>query len=400
LGSNLPIGDTMTKYTIPKVGRAISSSDWYRYIGAFAVDYVDYGFQVTHAGNLIVSVSAGRVYIQGIALESDSTEELTMQANTTNHIFIRLLKDIQGRPLDWSFVINTTGSKPIDSIKIAEVTTNSSTVVSIIDRRALGDLTYMFIGSYATLEPRAGLVVSDPELRYLMVRDSSNTRWIPLLGSKGNDYPFLSLYEARDHFNRENVNVTGAPQLYVTSLASIENGNNDATARLHAITIGGNIANNSYSFFRTNYTVRASVQDAYRSIDRVSLDIRFRLITRGSNIRHALGLIDGSSNMDAFTANTRKICITVNGLDNFVARVSNGSESIVNTNTVSDTQWHILRIEWSTSNVRFFIDNVHVASITNNIPVSALNIFAAVYNATGATTTVLSTIDYWHYRII
>ncbi len=72
----------------------------------------------------------------------------------------------------------------------------------------MGDLTYMFIGSYATLEPRAGLVVSDPELKYLMVRDSSNTRWIPLLGSKGNDYPFLSLYEARDHFNRENVNVT------------------------------------------------------------------------------------------------------------------------------------------------------------------------------------------------
>jgi len=389
----------MTRYTIPKVGRAISSSDWYRYIGAFAVDYVDHGFQVTHAGNLMVNVSAGRVYIQGIALESDSTEVLTMQANATNHIFIRLQKDSQGRPLDWSFVINITGSKPIDSIKIAEVITDSSTVVSIIDRRAVGDLTYMFVGSYATLEPRAGLVVSDPELRYLMVRDSSNTRWIPLLGSKGNDYPFLSLYEARDHFNRENVNVTGAPQLYITSLASIENGNNDATARLHAITIGGNIANNSFSFFRTNYTVRVPVQDAYRSIDTVSLDIRFRLITRNNNIRHAFGLIDGS-NMNAFAANTRKICITANGLDNFVARVSNGSESIVNTNIPNDTQWHTLRIEWSTSNVRFFIDNMHAASITNNIPVSALNIFAAVYNATGTTATVLSIIDYWHYRII
>ncbi len=123
------------------------------------------------------------------------------------------------------------------------------------------------------------------------------------------------------------------------------------------------------------------------------------MITRSSNIRHAFGLIDGSD-MDAFAANTRKICLTVNSLDNFVARVSNGSESIVNTNTASDTQWHTLRIEWSTSNVRFFIDNVHTASIANNIPVSALNIFAAVYNATGTTATVLSTIDYWHYRII
>jgi hypothetical protein len=157
----------MARYTIPKVGRAISSSDWYRYIGAFAVDYIDYGFSVTSASNLQVNVSNGRAYIQGIALESDAIEQLTMQANAVNHIFIRLIKDSQGRPLDWEFVVNTTGAKPQDAIKIAEVTTNTSNVISIVDRRALGDLTYMFIGSYDKLEPRAGLIVSDPDLRYI-----------------------------------------------------------------------------------------------------------------------------------------------------------------------------------------------------------------------------------------
>ncbi|MEM4340005.1 MAG: hypothetical protein QW319_00515, partial [Candidatus Nitrosocaldus sp.] len=88
----------MARYTIPKVGRAIQSSDWYRYIGAFAVDYVDHGFQVTQSSNLTITVNPGRIYIQGIALESDAGEQLTMQANTTNHIFVRLIKDAQGKP--------------------------------------------------------------------------------------------------------------------------------------------------------------------------------------------------------------------------------------------------------------------------------------------------------------
>lgn len=391
----------MARYTIPKVGRAISSSDWYRYIGAFAVDYIDYGFSVTSAGNLQVNVSSGRAYIQGIALESDANEQLTMQANIVNHIFIRLIKDSQGRPLDWEFVVNTTGIKPRDSIKIAEVTTNTNNVITIADRRALGDLTYMFIGSYDKLEPRAGLIVSDPNLRYLLVRDNNNTKWIPLLGSKGNDYPFFSLYEARDHFNREQVNVTNAPQVYITSLAAIENGSNDSNVRMHALTIGGSLTNNVLAFFRTNYTLKSSIQDAYRSLDGITIELRFRLVTRVSNIRHAFGLIDGLTSMDAFISSVRKICLTVDGIGNFTARVSNGSnENVVNTGVASDVSWHILRIEWCSNNVIFYIDNSQTAIITSNIPTSALNIFAAIYNLTGVNTNAFNMVDYWHYKVI
>lgn len=391
----------MVRYTIPKVGRAISSSDWYRYIGAFAVDYIDYGFSVTTASNLQVNVSSGRAYIQGIALESDTNEQLTMQGNAVNHIFIRLIKDSQGRPLDWEFVVNTTGTKPQDAIKIAEVTTDSSNVTSIVDRRALGDLTYMFVGSYDKLEPRAGLIVSDPDLRYILVRDSSNTRWIPLLGSKGSDYPFFSLYEARDHFNREQVNVTNAPQLYITSLAAIENGSNDTSVRMHAITNGGSIANGSSAFFRTNYTLKPSIQDAYRTLNGITIELRFRLVTRVSNVRHAFGLIDGLTSMDAFISSVRKVCLTVDGVGNFTARVGNGiNESIFDTGITSDTLWHVLRVEWYSNNVIFYIDNIQRATITSNIPTSALNIFSSVYNFTGASTNVFNIVDYWHYRVI
>lgn len=387
----------MARYTIPKVGRAIQSSDWYRYIGAFAVDYVDHGFQVTQSSNLTITVNPGRIYIQGIALESDAGEQLTMQANTTNHIFVRLIKDAQGKPLDWQFVTNTNGAKPQDSIKIAEVTTSSTSISSIIDRRALGDLAYMFIGSYANLEPKAGLLVSDPSMKYLLLRDASNTRWIPLLGSKSNDYPFFGLYEARDHFNRENLNLTGLPQLYIVSSAYIES--SDINVRNHAVTAGGSIANGASAFWRVNFTVRPVLQDAFRVFSKAIVEIRFRLMSRANGIRHAFGLIDALAGMDAFANGIRKVCVAVDGTGNFQVRWSNGStDSNVSTTQASDTNWHTARIEWSSSNARVMLDNAEVASL-NNVPTTPLNIFAAVYNASGATTSIFNTVDYWYYTV-
>lgn len=387
----------MVRYTIPKVGRAIQSSDWYRYIGAFAVDYVDHGFQVTQSSGLNVIATPGRIYIQGIALESDADEQLTMQASAINHIFVRLIKDAQGKPLDWQFVVNTNGSRPQDSIKIAEVTTSSNSISSIVDRRALGDLAYMFIGTYSNIDPKPGLLVSDPSMKYLLLRDSSNTRWIPLLGSKGNDYPFFGLYEARDHFNRENLNLTGLPQLYIVSSAFIES--SDLNVRNHAVTAGGSIANGASAFWRANFTVRPTLQDAFRTFSKAIVEIRFRLVSRANGVRHAFGLIDGLAGMDAFANGIRRICIAVDGTGNFQVRWSNGStDSSINTVQTSDTNWHILRIEWSSSSARVMFDNVEIANL-NNVPNTPLNIFSAVYNATGATTSIFNTVDYWYYTV-
>lgn len=387
----------MVRYTIPKVGRAIQSSDWYRYIGAFAVDYVDHGFQVIQSSNLTVTVNPGRIYIQGIALESDADEQLTMQANATNHIFVRLIKDAQGKPLDWQFVTNTNGAKPQDSIKIAEVTTSSTSISSIVDRRALGDLAYMFIGSYANLEPKPGLLVSDPSMKYLLLRDAGNTRWIPLLGSKGNDYPFFGLYEARDHFNRENLNLTGLPQLYIVSSAYIES--NDINVRNHAVTAGGSIANGTGAFWRVNFTVRPMLQDAFRTFSKAIVEIRFRLVSRANGIRHAFGLIDALAGMDAFANGIRKICVAVDGIGNFHVRWNNGSiDSSVSTTVTSDTNWHTARIEWSGSNAKVMLDNAEVATLSN-VPSTPLSIFTAVYNATGATASIFNTVDYWYYTV-
>ena len=190
----------------------------------------------------------------------------------------------------------------------------------------------MFIGSYANLEPKPGLLVSDPSM-YLLLRDASNTRWIPLLGSKGNDYPFFGLYEARD-YNREDLNLTGLPQLYIASSVYIEN--SDINISNPGVTAGGSIANGTSAFWRVNFTVRPTFQDAFRTFDKAIVEIRFRLVSRANGIRYAFGLIDALVGMDAFTNGIRKIYVAVDGIGNFHVRWNNGStDSSVNTTVTS-----------------------------------------------------------------
>ncbi|MDT7040883.1 hypothetical protein [Candidatus Nitronereus thalassa] len=101
-------------------------------------DFIVSGFTLPSSdADLTIDVAAGLAHIDGHIVDIDTATAVVCTASQTNHIFLKLTKDMAGNVLTAEFEVNTTGTAPADSVKIGTATTSGSAVTSTVDLRVL-----------------------------------------------------------------------------------------------------------------------------------------------------------------------------------------------------------------------------------------------------------------------
>lgn len=98
--------------------------------------FVNSGFTVpSSSADLTLDVAAGEAVIDGFRVNIDSVTTVTCTASQTNHIYLKLTTDVDGNVDGAEFEVNTTGTAPSQSLKIAEAAADGAAVTSTTDRR-------------------------------------------------------------------------------------------------------------------------------------------------------------------------------------------------------------------------------------------------------------------------
>ncbi len=101
-------------------------------------NFVLAGFTVPASSvDLTLSVAAGEANIAGYRVVIDAATTVSCTASATNHIYLKLARDASQNVTGATFEVNTTGTAPADSVKVATSTTDASTVTSTTDARQL-----------------------------------------------------------------------------------------------------------------------------------------------------------------------------------------------------------------------------------------------------------------------
>lgn len=129
----------MTKQTIPfrdtSSPQIIHPSHFERYIGDFIPDHVVSGFTLSNGGGLNLAVAVGDAWVKGTLCRVTVAENVAMNDNQTNHVYIQKTRDGISEVNGWQFTVNTTGTPPSDSFKLATVTTSGGAITLITDVR-------------------------------------------------------------------------------------------------------------------------------------------------------------------------------------------------------------------------------------------------------------------------
>jgi len=124
-------------------------------------NFVLSGFTVpASSADLTLSVAAGEANIAGYRVVIDTATTVTCTASATNHIYLKLTRDASQNVTGATFEVNTTGTAPADSVKIATAVAGASSITSTTDARVL----YPFAYSQMPYTPvnKAGDTVTGP----------------------------------------------------------------------------------------------------------------------------------------------------------------------------------------------------------------------------------------------
>ena len=111
--------------------KVVAPSDFEDMFG-FIGDYIVNGFTVTAGTGLSVDVASGKIRLKGLVVENSASENVgSLTDNTTNHLYAQLSRDGNSEAQSWDFTVNTTGTLPTDSIKIAKITTSGGSVTAV-----------------------------------------------------------------------------------------------------------------------------------------------------------------------------------------------------------------------------------------------------------------------------
>lgn len=172
----MTLARTLTPHADTDVSlQVIQASHWEGYVGHFIPDHVRSGFNITDAGGLNANVASGTAYVIGCKAISDGTEVLALTGSSTNYVFIQVSRDGANEPASWAFVVNTTGTPPSNSMKIAEVVTGVSTISNINMKRIFK------VDDYVTLYPRQTSDPTAPEdglSSILYVKEVDSNNWV------------------------------------------------------------------------------------------------------------------------------------------------------------------------------------------------------------------------------
>jgi hypothetical protein len=99
-------------------------------------NYVISGFAIpASSGTLDIAIPLGKAMISGYYISVPGSTTVTCAASTTNHIFLKLTRDGSNNVAAAKFEVNTTGTAPADSVKIATAITSGAAVTSTADKR-------------------------------------------------------------------------------------------------------------------------------------------------------------------------------------------------------------------------------------------------------------------------
>ncbi len=117
-----------------RIGTEISHKD---YAKNWIKNYVLSGFTLpaTTSATLVIPVASGSCFIEGRRVQSNASENETLAANDTNHIFVTLSLDGNNLVDAVNITSNTSGSLPANSVKIGRAITDATEVTSTFDDR-------------------------------------------------------------------------------------------------------------------------------------------------------------------------------------------------------------------------------------------------------------------------
>jgi len=111
------------------------------YFEAVSDGFVSSGWTVpaTH-GDLGIPVAAGSGIIKGRRIVTDSSNDVTLTDNATNHVFMQIVLDGSNNVTTVQLVSNTSGTPPSNSIYLARAVTSGGTVTAGVNNGAPGHI--------------------------------------------------------------------------------------------------------------------------------------------------------------------------------------------------------------------------------------------------------------------
>lgn len=106
--------------------------------------------------DLTVTIPSGKVMLAGIYAEVDATN-VTFPNTTTSHLFVKLVRNVDGDVFQVLFEHNTTGTPPTNSAKIGTLTAAGGAITSTTDARS-----YAYVDQARLVKPCVGY----PELKF------------------------------------------------------------------------------------------------------------------------------------------------------------------------------------------------------------------------------------------
>lgn len=88
--------------------------------------------------NLNISIPACQGLINGRFIDIPGSTTITASASTTNHVFLKFVRDGASLATGAKFEVNTTGTAPADSVKLGTMVASGSAITSTTDMRRMG----------------------------------------------------------------------------------------------------------------------------------------------------------------------------------------------------------------------------------------------------------------------
>lgn len=291
------------------------------------------------SANLNLDVALGEAFIKGYWVKLDAATTVACTASSTNHIFLGLTKDGGGNVTGVTFTVNTTGTAPADSVKLATAVTSGSAVTSTSDVRVFNPA--VFEDSYP-INPTLSRSVRFSDMFEL-------TATVPDPLGFGHNTSGSGSWSQQNY-------LCGAVELStgttINSLSYLWSGNVSGT-----FTISANEARLS----------------CYCNMAQVGTTQRVVIVGWGDTNPGALVATNTAKGVffraQAAGAGVNIFCVTKNGAS------GSGLETTTDTGiSANGPEYHLFEIIATSTSVKFYIDGNLVATHTTNIPTTGIGV--------------------------
>lgn len=121
-------------------GKKLLENQWQEVMGATYANNVIYAGCALPAssGTLNISVPACQALIKGRFIDIPGSTTITATASSTNHVFLKFTRDGSSLATGAKFEVNTSGTAPADSTKLATMVASGTAITSTTDARLVG----------------------------------------------------------------------------------------------------------------------------------------------------------------------------------------------------------------------------------------------------------------------